>query len=171
MSMFLIMGCFMGVVMAGIGGFNAGFDDEINSNSQTLAGVIIGLCILVLAINVCGMCILCTYGTYFGVIIQRRYNRGVFVAQNMNGTTVVTMAGTNNTGAFQNNPQVETLQAQNRLLQQQIELQQQMINQQQQQQQAQYGFQQPPAYGMPSPAYPPAASYPGAPPPSYDKVA
>ena len=179
LSMFLIMGCFMSVVMAGIGGFNSGLHEEIDPNVKKLAGAIIALCILVLAINVFGMCTLCTYGSFFGVNMQRRH-RGVWVTQNANGTTVVTMAqnntGGHQMGGMQTDPAAQSLQEQNRLLQQQIQLQQQLINQQQQQQQqqqTQYGFQPtaPPTYGMNNTAYPPTVSYPSTAPPSYDKVA
>lgn len=156
----------MGVVMAGIGGFNSGFDEEIDSNAQTLAGIIIALCLLVLGINIAGMCILCTYGTYFGVVMTQRRTAVIITQSNTGNTNVMTYNTTGMTAMGTNNAQLESLQAQNRLLQQQIDLQQQLINQQQQQQQqTQYGFQAPPAY-PPNPAYPPTA-----PPPSYDKVA
>lgn len=167
----------MGIVMAGIGGFNSGFDEDIDSSAQTLAGVIIGLCGFVLLVNIYSMCILCTYGTYFGVVVNARGRQTVVMASNVDGTTVITMPtatgyGTARmSGNTQTAAEIEALQAQNRLLQQQIDLQQQLLNQQQQQQQTQYGFSQPPghpSYGFSSadPAYPPTA-----PPPSYDKVA
>lgn len=164
----------MGIVMAGIGGFNTGFDDDIDSSAQTLAGTIIGLCGFVLLVNIYSMCILCTYGTYFGIVVNARGRQTVVMASNVDGTTVITMptATGYGTAGISGNPQtaadIEALQAQNRLLQQQIDLQQQLLNQQQQQQQqTQYGFSQPPTYGFSSadPAYPPTA-----PPPSYDKV-
>jgi len=169
LSMLLVLGCFTSFALAGIGEMfkpssNAdlsGFG-EINKPSftadrskyneravNTLTIIFIAGSVAVLLLDVFGMCIVCTYGGYFGVQIKnRRGRRTVVVVKSQMG------------GAAD----AESLQEQNRLLQEQVRLQQQLLNQQQQQQAGQFG------YGMPPPASGFAPPAPDAPPPSYDEV-
>lgn len=182
-SMFSLMGCFAGIVLAGVGGFG-GFSSSIFSKEVKHQGTIKGLaagiivcCILVLGLNIFGMCIICTYGSYFGVQVGNRRGRTVIMFNETNGAGTATLItntgglGYGSTHAFQtqggfNNPgttdaSIRNLQEQNRLLQEQLRLQQE-LNQQRNQQ---FGPPPPPSYGFSEPAYPPYA-----PPPSYDKV-
>ncbi|XP_045157701.1 uncharacterized protein LOC123523966 isoform X1 [Mercenaria mercenaria] len=176
LSMFTIMGCFIGCVSAGVGGLSSsGFDDDDEDEDgpkKTLAVIILVGCIGAIFLTIFSMCIVCTYSSYFGVVIQRgRRGRMVFI--NNTGQTAG-MPTTIHTTTFQTTPQtnsnqVSQLEAQNRLLQQQLELQRQLFQQQQQQQQqTQYsgGFYPPP----PPPSYGLNDSAPSAPPPNYFDV-
>lgn len=174
-SMFMIMGCFAGSVLAGIGGisdFGEPSEGEYYETKKTLAVVILVLCIVALGVAIASLCVVCTYGAYFGVIIQNRRGGRVVIWNNTGTSGTVTMhttaygmGGINsapfNTTTYgmntQNDEQIRNLQEQNRLLQQQLELQRQ-LNQQQQYSGGYYP--------------PPPASYgnQSAPPPSYDSV-
>lgn len=172
LAMFTIMGCFIGCISAGVGGLSStGFNDDDEDDDgirKQLAIVILVGCILAVFVTIFSISVVCTYSSYFGVMITRG-RRGRIVIMNAGATT--TMPSTFNTTTFNatsntNNDQIRQLEAQNRLLQQQLELQRQL---QQQQQQTQYsgGFYPPPpppTYGV-DPAFPPTA-----PPPSYNDV-
>ena len=148
--------CVMGCVFAGTGGLSVSYTlrDENPDEEQVKAisaSIIVG-CLGCLAVNIFGMCLICTYGRYFGVHINQRRGRSVIVFNQANTGTVFNQANTGtNVFTTQNSTQVSSLQEQNRLLQMQIQLQQQQLQQQQQQ------FPPPPpSYGM-DPAYPPTA--------------
>ena len=194
LSMFLLMGCFMSCVLAGIGGLNepsftADLSKYNESAVKTLTVVIIVGSIAVLLLDVFGMCIVCTYGSYFGVQINQRgraavirfnqgpdgtmvitsqttpgYNSGFNTANMSMGNMFGNMGGQPSAFSTGGAADVHSLQEQNRLLQEQVRLQQQLLNQQQQQQAGQFG------YGMPPPVPGFAPSAPDAPPPSYDEV-
>lgn len=164
LSIFMIMGCLMGSMYAGMGGFGVSTYDDDDGSKKTLAVIIFIGCIVATIVTIYSLCIMCTYGSYFGVHMQRGrmtvWNTGTM------GTTTIhtTTPFQTTTFATGNNQQISQLEQQNRLLQQQLELQRQMI-----QQQTQYpgGVYPPPSqstYGM-NPAYPSDA-----PPPSYDAI-
>lgn len=173
--MFTIMGCFVGCVSAGVGGFSSfGFDDDEEEDDGTkkkLAILILIGCIGAIFLTIFSMCIICTYGSYFGVNI-RHGRRGRMVVMYNNGQTMVGTVNQPNT--FQtsmqtNNQQISQLEAQNRLLQQQLDLQRQMFEQQQQQQQQQPQYPTG-VYPPPPPSYGFSNTGPSAPPPSYSDV-
>jgi len=194
LSMFLIMGCFMSCVLAGMGGlsepsFTADLSKYNESAVKTLTVIIIVGSIAVLLLDVFGMCIVCTYGSYFGVQINQRGRAAVIrFNQGLDGTTVISSqttpgynSGLNTANTSMGNmfgnmggqstafstfgaTDVHSLQEQNHLLREQVRLQQQLLNQQQQQQARQFGYGMPPS---PSGFLP---SAPDAPPPSYDEV-
>lgn len=116
-GMILIMGCIYGVMFALIG------RDGGDSDAQTLSRVIAILCVLLIVVDAKGICIICTHGSYFGVVMQSR-TRAILVTDNANmGIFNNSLAG----ATAGNNTQLETLKAQNKLLQQQLQLQQQMM--------------------------------------------
>ncbi|KAL4222394.1 hypothetical protein ACF0H5_018433 [Mactra antiquata] len=179
LSMFMIMGCFMGVVLAGIGGFGFSDHNDRSSLNKSLAVVILVGCIVGLFLTIGSLCIVCTYGRYFGIVITSGHRgRTVIINTNTTGNQIVGMQPVTTHGAvFQTDygmgmgtnqsQQISELEQQNRLLQQQLELQRQLNQAQQQQQPYGGGFQQPP----PPPMYPGNAAYPPtAPPPSYSDV-
>ncbi|XP_052803257.1 uncharacterized protein LOC128233564 [Mya arenaria] len=180
LSMFLFMGCFIGTILAGIGGLGhssyfdekTGYEDKV----KTLSGIIIAGCILTLGVNVFGMCIVCTYGSYFGVHIQNRQRGRAVITFGTTGTgtntAFVTHTGGLQMGGMGANADIQTLQEQNRLLQENLRLQQELFNQQQRAQGNQYGFNPPPPSNYPPGGVypPPDPSFPSAPPPSYDSV-
>ncbi|XP_060556700.1 ALK tyrosine kinase receptor-like [Ruditapes philippinarum] len=179
LSMFTIMGCFIGCVSAGVGGFSSTSssfrdeDEEDDGPKKTLALIILLGCIGAIFLTIFSMCIVCTYGSYFGVHIQRgRRGRMVFI--NTNGqSTMPTVFQTNTvqTGMHVNDAQISQLEAQNRLLQQQLDLQRQMFEQQQQQQQQQQTQYSTGVYPPPPPSYPGfSTTGPTAPPPNYYDV-
>ena len=171
LSMLLVLGCFTSFALAGIGemfkpssnadrtgfgeiskpSFTADLSEYNESAVKTLTIIFIAGSVAVLLLDVFGMCIVCTYGIYFGVQIKNRSGRRtvVVVKSQMGGAS-----------------DAESLQEQNRLLQEQVRLQQQLLNQQQQQQQQAGQF----GYCMPPPASGFASLAPDAPPPSYDLV-
>ena len=180
-----LMGCFIGVVMAGVGGFGfrtSIFEEEVphQGTIKGLAVAIIVGCILELAVSICGCCIICTYGSYFGVQMNRN-RRAVIMINQPNGAgtaTIITNTGGGfglndpymfTTGVSFNNPgttnaNVQALQEENRLLQEQLRLQRE-LNQQRNQP---FGFQgQPPP---PSYEFYGSMNNPSVPPPSYDKA-
>ncbi|KAH3699652.1 hypothetical protein DPMN_074612 [Dreissena polymorpha] len=174
-----MMGCFVGIILSGIGGF--GFTTSIFEEDVPYQGTIKGLaaaiivgCILELAVGIFGYCIICTYGSYFGV--QMKHNRNVIMIHQPNGAgtaTVITNSGGPDmftTGGGFNNPgtsnaNIQDLQEQNRLLQEQLRLQRELKQEHNQS----FGFQgqppPPPSYGFSGSVYTPSA-----PPPSYDKA-
>ena len=193
-----IIGSCMSCVLAVIGGMNepsltADLSKYNRSAIKALTVVIIAGSVAVLLLDVFGMYIVCTYGSYFRVQINQRGRAAVIrFNQGPDGTMVVTSQTTSgyNSGwntanmgmgnsmfrnmggqptAFSKGgaADVHSLQEQNRLLQEQVRLQQQLLNQQQQQQLLQAGqF----GYSMPPPAPGFAPSPPDAPPPSYHEV-
>ncbi|WAR05617.1 hypothetical protein MAR_020986, partial [Mya arenaria] len=102
---------------------------------KTLSGIIIAGCILTLGVNVFGMCIVCTYGSYFGVHIQNRQRGRAVITFGTTGTgtntAFVTHTGGLQMGGMGANADIQTLQEQNRLLQENLRLQQELFNQQQ----------------------------------------
>ena len=200
LSMFLVMGCFMSCVLAGIGGLNepsftADLSNYNESAVKTLTVAIIVGSIAVLLLDVFGICIVCAYGSYFGVQINDRgtdqsaevirfnqgpdgtmvvtsqttsgYNSDLNTANMGMGNNLCNMGGQPTAFSTVGAADVHSLQEQNRLLQEQVRLQQQLLNQQQQQQLLQAGqF----GYSMPPPAPGFAPSAQDAPPPSYDEV-
>ncbi|XP_052247673.1 uncharacterized protein LOC127855836 isoform X2 [Dreissena polymorpha] len=184
-AMFQFMGCFIGVVMAGVGvfGFSTSIFEKEVPHRDTIKGLAVAIivgCILELAVSIWGICIICTYGSYFGVQMNR--NRGPVIMVNQpNGTgtaTVITNTGggfgSNDTymfttgGGFNTpgttNANVQALQEENRLLQEQLRLQRD-LNQQRNQP---FGFQgqpSPPSYGFYG-----SMNNPSVPPPSYNKA-
>jgi len=197
LSMFLIIGSCMSCVLAVIGGINepsltADLNKYNRSAVKALAVVIIAGSVAVLLLDVFGMYIVCTYGSYFGVQINQRGRAAVIrFNQGPDGTMVVTSQTTSGYNSDLNTANmgmgnnlcnmggqptafstvgaadVHSLQEQNRLLQEQVRLQQQLLNQQQQQQllqAGQFGYSMPP----PAPGFAPSAQ--DAPPPSYDEV-
>ncbi|XP_052247692.1 uncharacterized protein LOC127855845 isoform X2 [Dreissena polymorpha] len=181
-SAFHFAGCFVGFIMAGIGGFAIStsiFEKEIpyQGTIKVLAAAIIVGCILELAVSIYGYCIICTYG------VQMNRNRGaVIMIHQPNGAgtaTVITNTGGGfglndpymfTTGGGFNNPgttnaNVQALQEENRLLQEQLRLQRE-LNQQRNQP---FGFQgqlpPPPSYGFYG-----SSNTPSTPPPRYDKA-
>ncbi|XP_053395961.1 uncharacterized protein LOC123523965 [Mercenaria mercenaria] len=169
LAMFTIMGCFIGCVGAGLGGLSSSSsyyddDEEEDSPKKTLAIIILVGCIGAIFLTIFSMCVVCTYSSYFGVVIQRgRRGRMVFI--NTGGSS--TMSSTVHAATLQPTPhtsnQVDELEKQNRLLQQQLDLQKQ-IQQQQQQNQYSGGFYPPP----PPPSYGADGSAPEYPPPAYN---
>jgi len=196
LSMFLVMFCFGSCFLAGLGGmsepsFTADLSKYNESAVKTLTIIIIVGSIAVLLLGVFGMCIVCTYGSYFGVQINQRgraavirFNQGpdgtMFITSQStlgynSGLNTTNMSTGNTFGNTSSQPTafstggatgVHSLQEQNRLLQEQVRLQQQLLNQQQQQQQQAVQF----GYGMPPPPPGLAPSAHDAPPPSYDEV-
>lgn len=181
LSIFMIMGCFAGTVLAGVGGF--GFShfrenkDYYYYVKQKYAAAILALCIISLFVTICSLCTLCTmYKSYFGVAINNRRGARVVIWTNTGtGNAVITQTQTfgnyptNATGfgmGSASNDQIRQLQEQNRLLQEQLELQRQ-LQQNQNPQQNLYGG----GYYPPPP--PPSYGFSGglsAPPPSYGTV-
>ncbi|XP_052806929.1 uncharacterized protein LOC128236111 [Mya arenaria] len=180
LSMFLFMGCFIGTILAGIGGMNTdtyGFDDEgtgYEDKVKLLAGIIIAGCILALGVNIFGMFIVCTYGSYFGVRVQNRRNGRTVILFEHTGTvsTTNTAYGGSGMGGMGTNANTQNLQEQNRLLQEQLRLQQELINTQQRAQGPQFGVYPPPPANYPSGGTYPASdpAYPPGPPPSYGNI-
>jgi len=155
LSIFLVVGCFMSCFLAGVGGLNepsitADLSKYNERAVKTLTVIIIVGSIAVLLLDIFGMCIGCTYGSYFKVQINQR-GRAAFIRFNQepNETTVImsqTAPGYNSSGATDVHSLQEQLQEQNCLLREQVRLQQQLLYQQQQQQMLQVGqF----GYGMP----------------------
>jgi hypothetical protein len=170
------MGCFIGSIFAGVGGISKGlstydYDDddkddeeELMKKRQLLATLILVGCILGLFATIFSMCTVCTYSSYFGVVMKRN-RRGKMTLINTGQLPGETTTTSNQMSTIQitrslpapkmRNNRVDDLEKENRLLQQQLELQKQLNEQKQQQQmlqQTQY-----------SDVYPP-------PPPSYDVV-
>jgi len=199
LSMFLVLGCFMSCVLAGIGGLNEpSFTADLSNYNESavkmLTVIIIVGSIAVILLDVFGICIVCAYGSYFGVQINDRgtdqsaevirfhqgpdgtmvitsqttpgYNSGFNTANPSMGNMFGNMGGQPTAFSTSGAADVHSLQDQNRLIQEQVRLQQQLLNQQQQQQQqaGQFGYCMPP----PAPGFAPLA--PDAPPPSYDEV-
>ena len=158
LSMIFFPLCMMGCVFAGTGGLSTSYFSDPNPNEKqvkAIAATIIVGCLGCLAVNIFGMCLICTYGRYFGVHINQRRGGATVVVINQGNTgagvyTTQSMGYNNFTANNPTGTQLSSLQEQNRLLQMQIQLQQQQLQQQQQ-----YPP-QPPAYGM-DPAYPPTA--------------
>jgi len=149
LSMLLIPLCFMGCMFAGMWGLSTpaydDFSSALNPHEKQMkaisASIIVG-CLGILCVNIFGLCLICTYGRYFGVLNNYGRRRGTTVV-------VINQANPGATVFTANNGQVSSLQEQNRLLQMQIQLQQQQLHQQQQQ------FPTlPPSYGT-RPGYPP----------------
>jgi len=193
-SIFLVVGCFMSCFLAGVGGLNepsitADLSKYNERAVKTLTVIIIVGSIAVLLLDIFGMCIGCTYGSYFKVQINQRgraayirfneepdettvitsqttpgYSSGFNTANTSMGNSFGNMGGQRTAFSTVGVADVHSLQEQNRLLREQVRLQQQLLNQQQQQQAGQFG------YGMPPPIHGFASSAPDAPPPSYDEV-
>ena len=169
--------------------FTADLSIYNESAVKTLTVIITVGSIAKLLLNVFLMCIVCKYGSYFGVQINQRgraafirfnqepdettvissqttpgYNSGFTTANTSMGNTFGNMGGQPTAFSTVGAVDVYSLQEQNRLLREQVRLQQQLLNQQQQQQAGQFG------YGMPAPPPGFAPSAPAAPPPSYDEV-
>ncbi|KAL4222395.1 hypothetical protein ACF0H5_018434 [Mactra antiquata] len=163
-SMFMIMGCILGLAFAAVGGFGFSDHDDRSSLNKLLILVILVGCIVGLFLTIGSLCIVCIYGRYFGVVIRSgRRQRTIIINTNMAG-----QPGTTHTAALAQSEQNSQLEEQNRLLQQQLELQIQLNQAQQQQKSYGGGFQQPPPphmYADNNAPYPPTA-----PPPSYCDV-
>ncbi|KAH3848994.1 hypothetical protein DPMN_091379 [Dreissena polymorpha] len=135
--------------MAGVGGFGltaSHFEEEVphQGTIKGLAAAIIVGCILELAVSIFGYCIICTFGIYFGVQMNRN-RRAVIMVNQPNGVgtaTVITNTDGyglndpymfNNGGGFNNtgtaNANIQALHEENRLLQEQLRLQRE-LNQQ-----------------------------------------
>ena len=149
------MACFIGCIFAGIGGISPGmssrydYDDDDNEKEteekrKNLAIVILVGCILGLVLTIFSMKSVCTYGSYFGVIM-RRNRRGKMMLINSgrvpgeasttnHGISTIQMATSMPAPKLKSN-RVENLERENQLLQQQLDLQKQLFDQQQQQQQ------------------------------------
>jgi hypothetical protein len=155
--------------------------------NKNIAIIILTAIICVFVVTIISMGTIRSYGKYFGVIIDKRGRRTVFVSNNTsdNGAGVdrshQSSGGVvvhNNMNIFStdtNQQHVSQLERENRLLQQQLALQQQMMSQQRQQQPPFPGGMYPPpppSYSDTDPAYPPTASFPNpsAPPPPYSKA-
>ncbi|KAL4220608.1 hypothetical protein ACF0H5_021005 [Mactra antiquata] len=147
-SFFLIFGCIVGLIMAGIGGIAN--SDELSSLNNTLAIVIMVGCIIGLVCSIGSICVVSTYGKYFGLIMKRSGRKGRMVMVNIHATGV-NDSTVHPTG---NSSRVNELQRENELIQQQIELQKQLNQQQQYGGGFTGGPPPPPAYTS-DPVYPP----------------
>lgn len=153
LSMFMLMGCFIGTFLAGIGGFT--FSSELSTLNKNLAIVILLGSILGLILTIGSLCLFCTYSKFFGVIMRRGYRGRTVIINTHNPGSASTDPNiflTSNAQSAANNAQISQLERQNQLLQQQLELQKQLN----QQQQFGGGFSQPP----PPPAYDSSSVYP-----------
>ena len=168
------MMCFMGLVFAGIGSCDL-WDEECPPERDIIRYTIIGLMVVALLTNIFTMYIVCTYGSYFGVVM-RRGRRGRMVMSIDTANVSVNRPGTLATNSFgltggMNNSRMQQLERENELLQRQLELQRQLN--QQNQQGGMYPPPPPPNYGFSQgTAYPPPPSFPepGAPPPPYSSI-
>ncbi|KAH3715986.1 hypothetical protein DPMN_058702 [Dreissena polymorpha] len=164
LSFFLVIGCFVGLFLAGIGGLSIFYDEvPYQGTIKGLSATILVGCILEMALGIFGFYVICAYGKYFGYHIVSNNRRAVIIikqpnsigtAQVMTNTSAFVLndpymftagGGFNNAGTT--NANVQALQEQNRLLQEQLRLQQE-LNQQRNQP---FGFEgqpaPPPSYG------------------------
>ena len=189
LAMFTFMGCFIGLVFAGIGTCDndSYFDDDVECPPERAAirYAIIVLVVVAILTNIFSMYIVCTYGSYFGVVMTSRGRRGRFVmAINTTANTPVynthPVTGTYTSDIGRNEARTQELERQNALLQQQLELQRQ-YNQNPPPYSGGYPPPQPATYGgfSTDPAFPPTTSFPApassfpapdAPPPTYSSL-
>lgn len=183
LAMFTFMGCFIGLVFAGIGTCD---DDDFYYDSDEIVCpperdairyAIIVLVVVAILTNIFSMYIVCTYGSYFGVVMTRgRRGRMVMTINTTANTPVYNthpVTGTYTSDIGRNDQRMQQLERQNALLQQQLELQRQFA-----QNPPPYsgGYPPPPqpaTYGFNTdPAFPPSTPFPApdAPPPTYSSL-
>ena len=182
LAMFTFMGCFIGLIFAGIGACDDFFDEDIECPPERdiIRYAIIVLVVVAILTNIFSMYIVCTYGSYFGVVMTRGRRGRMAMTINTTANTPVystqPVTGTYTSDIGRNDQRMQELERQNALLQQQL------------QQQRQYNQNPPPPYsgGMypppppepatygfnTDPAFPPTTSYPApsAPPPAYSSL-
>ena len=171
LCMFIFMMCFMGLIFAGISSCDTWTTEDCPPERDIIRYCILALTACAIPINIFNMYIVCTYGSYFGVVM-RRGRRGRMVMSidttNRTGTIGITNANTFAVNNAFGDARTQQLQRENELLQRQLELQRQ-INQQNQPG-GTVPPPPPPNYGYSQDvAYPPPTSFPqpSAPPPPY----
>lgn len=175
LSLFTFMGCFIGLVFAGIGSCDA-FDDECSPERDTIRYAIIGLVVVAILANIFSMYIVCTYGSYFGVVMTRGRRGRMVMTINTTANTPVyrtqPVTGTYTSDVGRNDARLQQLERENELLRRQLELQRQH-NQNPPPYAGGYPPPQPATYGFNTdPAFPPSTSFPDptAPPPPYSSL-
>ena len=198
LAMFSFIGCFIGLIFASIDACDDDFIDEdieCPPERDIIRYAIIVLVVVAILTSIFSMFIVCTYGSYFGVVMTRgrrgrmtmtintTANTPVYSTQPVTGTYTNTpvysthpVTGTYTSDIGKNDQRMQELERQNALLQQQL------------QQQRQFNQNPPPPYsgGMypppppepatygfnTGPAFPPTTSYPApsAPRPAYSSL-
>ena len=131
LAMFAFMFCFIGLIFAGLGACSSYREDVCKPERDTVRYAIVGLLVAAVLANILSIYIVCTYGSFFGVVLtQGRRGRAILILDQPHGAGITTdTLATNNLGV--NVGGMQQLQRQNELLQQQLQLQQQ-LNQQNQ---------------------------------------
>ena len=181
-AMLTFMGCFMGLIFAGISSCGS-FYDECSPERDNIKYAIIGGIVAAILTNIYSIYILCTYGRYFGVLITAgRRHAMVVTVQNtpyastpIHGTHIVAGLPTGLGSSAGNDARLQQLERENQLLQRRLELQQQFNQQSPPHPHTRAGYPppQPTTYGFrtdPALSSFPPVTEPNVAPPSYNSL-
>ncbi|WAR11533.1 hypothetical protein MAR_025713 [Mya arenaria] len=146
LSLFLVFGCFVGIVFASVGGIaDSAYEGDPVVANKTIAVITLIACIITIIASIGSICLYCCYGHEFGLDTGKRSSkrrRRTFIDDNVVGPSPSSQ-GTERTSVHsiptlprtsQSETDMLSLQEQNRLLKEQIILQKKLQQQQQQQQ-------------------------------------